>query len=297
MSRGRFVRCSREGCENEGVSKCSGCKGVYYCCRECQCIDWKAGHKKICKKNHKLLPALDVSRYGDVPPQSRISAFWKWFEEADEELRTMNENGEAIAAGHRIWEQLQLVKEDLSWEMGSQRSSGRWKLVISADRFRHLSNAVIALIRARPEHLNKNWKFYAFRGREGLGERVSEEGTFDYKKIKYHLSKYGDDKVSIMLFMEGYDGQRHWFFQFKGEEYLEMAIGEFVFLNHVRNVWVCGMMEAGVVSVDGRIEAVLPLELERLKEDFDAFLSQKIGPRPEKGWAVLADLGDLHIRS
>jgi len=56
-------------------------------------------------------------------------------------------------------------------------------------------------------------------------------------------------------------------------------------------------MEAGVVSVGGRIEAVFPLKLERLKEDFDAFLSQKIGPRPEKGWAVLADLGDLHIRS
>jgi len=226
MSRGRFVRCSREGCENEGVSKCSGCKGVYYCCRECQCIDWKAGHKKICKKNHKLLPALDVSLYGDVPPQSQISAFWKWFEEADEELRTMNENGEAEAVGHRIWEQLQLVKERLTLEISQfQRSSGRRELVISADRFRDLSNAVIALIRARPEHLNKNWKFYAFRGREGLAPRVSEQGTFDYNKINYHLSKYGDDKVSIMLFMEGYDQQRHWFFQFKGEEYLEIDRG------------------------------------------------------------------------
>ena len=300
MSGGRFVRCSREGCENEGVSKCSGCKCVYYCGRECQYIDWKAGHKKTCKKNHKkLLPALDVSRYGDVPSQSRISAFWKWFEEADEELRaTMISNGEAVTAGHKIWEQLQLVKERLTWEMGRiKRSDGRWELVISADRFHDLSNAVIALVRACPKHLKKHWEFYAFRGREGLYQRVSSNGTFDYKKIKYHFSKYGEEKVSVMLFMEGYDQQRHLFFQFTGEEYLEMALGEFVFLKHVGTVSVGGMMEAGVVSIGGRFEAVFPLKLQGIKKDFDALLSQRIGPRPEKGWAILANLGDLHIRS
>ncbi|KAL0489668.1 ubiquitin carboxyl-terminal hydrolase [Acrasis kona] len=30
--------------------KCSGCKKVYYCSKECQLIHWKENHKKFCKK-------------------------------------------------------------------------------------------------------------------------------------------------------------------------------------------------------------------------------------------------------
>ena len=29
--------------------RCSGCASVSYCCRECQVLHWKAGHKRNCK--------------------------------------------------------------------------------------------------------------------------------------------------------------------------------------------------------------------------------------------------------
>ena len=38
--------CKRSGCK----SRCSKCKDVYYCNRECQVIDWKAKHKHECCK-------------------------------------------------------------------------------------------------------------------------------------------------------------------------------------------------------------------------------------------------------
>jgi hypothetical protein len=36
------------------LRKCSQCKSVQYCSRECQVADWKAGHKKDCKVSKKL---------------------------------------------------------------------------------------------------------------------------------------------------------------------------------------------------------------------------------------------------
>ena len=39
-----------EGREAEGRpnQRCSACRAVRYCCRECSVVDWKAGHKRVC---------------------------------------------------------------------------------------------------------------------------------------------------------------------------------------------------------------------------------------------------------
>eukprot|EP00938_MAST-03A_sp_MAST-3A-sp1_P005039 g5039.t1 len=46
--------CANSNCDKSGVDfpKCSACKSVYYCSRECQKSDWKR-HKKVCKKATK----------------------------------------------------------------------------------------------------------------------------------------------------------------------------------------------------------------------------------------------------
>ena len=39
-----------EGREAEGRpnQRCSVCRAVRYCCRECSVVDWRAGHKRVC---------------------------------------------------------------------------------------------------------------------------------------------------------------------------------------------------------------------------------------------------------
>jgi hypothetical protein len=43
----RCTYCSSEGLKME-LKKCSQCKSVQYCSKECQVADWRAGHKKEC---------------------------------------------------------------------------------------------------------------------------------------------------------------------------------------------------------------------------------------------------------
>ena len=40
-------QCSKEGCGKPGLSKCSGCRNIRYCSRECQKSDWR-NHKQSC---------------------------------------------------------------------------------------------------------------------------------------------------------------------------------------------------------------------------------------------------------
>ena len=47
------LRCANvagEGRKAEGRpnQRCSACRAVRYCCRECSVVDWKAGHKRVC---------------------------------------------------------------------------------------------------------------------------------------------------------------------------------------------------------------------------------------------------------
>ena len=39
-----------EGREAEGRpnQRCSACRAVRYCCRECSVADWRAGHRRVC---------------------------------------------------------------------------------------------------------------------------------------------------------------------------------------------------------------------------------------------------------
>ena len=42
--------CHNKKCSEVGVMRCSRCKQVWYCSKNCQLSDWKNGHKKKCKK-------------------------------------------------------------------------------------------------------------------------------------------------------------------------------------------------------------------------------------------------------
>ena len=56
ITRRSQVHCAASGCNRQRredgapLDQCSRCLCTYYCSVECQTADWKAGHKKECKK-------------------------------------------------------------------------------------------------------------------------------------------------------------------------------------------------------------------------------------------------------
>ena len=43
------LKCNNSLCEKNWTLRCSACKSVGYCSKECQKIDWQQGHKAACK--------------------------------------------------------------------------------------------------------------------------------------------------------------------------------------------------------------------------------------------------------
>lgn len=55
-------KCSRTKCKAIAQKICSTCRKVAYCSYECQKIDWKTCHKKVCELTEEILPIDEVAR-------------------------------------------------------------------------------------------------------------------------------------------------------------------------------------------------------------------------------------------
>lgn len=114
-------------------------------------------------------------------------------------------NTDTLAAGMLIHERMQLVQEGLMLEMDLPSvSKDKRELIISADGIPNKRNAVIALIRAAPKHLEEHWNFFAIYGREPLCNVVSNwaDGVvYPYENIKFAFGQDNEKKIAIMLFL------------------------------------------------------------------------------------------------
>lgn len=104
--------------DSDKLSRCSGCKIVYYCCKEHQTSDWK-NHKKVCKKLKESfkneedleqmevkqgLPLISVRKGKPIPSLSEFNS-WK----------NVWDHLECVACKEDIFQRR--ISESLSWTM------------------------------------------------------------------------------------------------------------------------------------------------------------------------------------
>jgi len=70
--------CGKHASDGMRLLKCSECKAVHYCSRECQRIDWKAGHKEECQKKSTVMKTLATTPGLDVI----VSQYNKWIKKS-----------------------------------------------------------------------------------------------------------------------------------------------------------------------------------------------------------------------
>lgn len=65
------ANCKTQG-EIDALSRCAGCRRVFYCCRECQKAHWKkGGHKQACKPFTDSTPTDDGTGTTSGPPSGQ----------------------------------------------------------------------------------------------------------------------------------------------------------------------------------------------------------------------------------
>jgi hypothetical protein len=58
-------KCARPGCDKAGIHRCSTCLLEFYCCNDCQKVDWKSHNlirKSLKKLSHEVQPYNEVTR-------------------------------------------------------------------------------------------------------------------------------------------------------------------------------------------------------------------------------------------
>lgn len=158
------------------------------------------------------------------PTAASADIFWNWFVANEASLFSIGSGEDAAFAS--LARALQSVHSDLTFEIGPVRQ-GRREFVISADGLRQAFPAV-ELLHARAPSLAR-WTWVKFRPpRHPLSTITVEDVTLRTDQVRYLLARDEDDnRVGIVLFMDGYDEGEQKAFQRAGYLLLDEALGEF----------------------------------------------------------------------
>ena len=235
----------------------------------------------------------DTTTFGPTPSPEKVTLFWDWFKTNEPALCNLPH----FAMAKRIDAELTKVDPGLAYELctrvnddsSAEAEKDQNHLIISGGGIKKHFNAVIEIIRAAPTDL-ENWRFTAFRDRKCDSDLAFEGKMYPRRNIRYALSKDDrEDKIGIWLFLKGFDGdfnalpehEREFFGQI-GYLYLDSILGEYDVEMHIGEV---------VFNSQSDKFSKQAHPLSALTHDFDGWLSEKIGPKPEGGWSALANLG------
>lgn len=208
-----------------------------------------------------LLMAISLfSAFAKATPESD---FWKWFGKNESRLYENERNREAIF--DELSAQMAKVNPDLTFEFGPVMPNGKRDFVVSAGGIKTAFPAVEALVSKAPSL--RRWQIIKFRPRRstlndleygGLHVRVDD--------VRYLLAKDGE-KVGIVLFMKGYDKERHSTFGNIGYLFLDEALGEYAVETQV-----------GFIEFQGYDSKYFPKSspLAELPAHFDEFMAGRV---------------------
>ena len=132
--------------------------------------------------------------------KNKIAAFWKWFDKNSEDLFN-SEAKDADLLGV-LENKLKTVSPHACYQFGTIQK-GRREFVISADGIIEGAQAVIDLVSAAPKY--KQWEVVAFRPRVDVGRIDMGGRILKVDDIKYSYTFSENNRVSLELFVKGYD--------------------------------------------------------------------------------------------
>jgi hypothetical protein len=157
------------------------------------------------------------------PPQdSRESVFWRWFQANEARVFDFEKDRDRIF--DELEKELHKVHPNLTFEFGPNLG-GKREFVISADGIKGAFPAVTALADAAPTL--PRWKIIKFRPRRYFQSPVTLNGLKISPEQVHFTIEPDNEKVSLTLFIEGYDPAER--ARYAGVVYLmlDQALGEY----------------------------------------------------------------------
>jgi len=164
--------------------------------------------------------------------ETKEQAFWKWFEQNQEDLHHFEKDQEAVF--NRLAKALHNVHQNLTFEFSAVREDGKREFVISAGGIKAAFPSVESLYAAAPK-LPK-WTIVKFRQRHLPLHDVGFRGR-TVKSDDVHYAFFKDEnptKVGIMVFLDGYaEQEKDSVLAHIGFLFLDQALGEYDVETHV----------------------------------------------------------------
>ena len=154
--------------------------------------------------------------------QNKESTFWNWFQENEDMIFHFESDQEKIF--DKLSSELQKVNPSLTFEFGPIKN-GKREFVISAAGIKSAFPSVESLFSSAPK-LEK-WEVKKFRPRRSIVNDIEYGDKFvAAKNVSYQLIR-GENKIGIILFIDGYNEAEKTTYKQIGYLMLDEALGEY----------------------------------------------------------------------
>lgn len=217
--------------------------------------------KRVSMKLTGLILMMGLFSFKNAFASGSEETFWKWFQKNENMLFYFESDQERIF--NELASQMNKINGDLTFEFGPIETTGKREFVISAGGIKSSFPFVESLYSTAPTL--KNWVFIKYRPRRNPLNDLEYGGvSVSVDEVYYKMFK-DNEKVGIIVFINGYNEQQKDIYGNIGYLFLDEALGEYDIETQV-----------GFIEFHGReskyYEGAFPLK--DLANDFDAYLGR-----------------------